>query len=52
MNSDISLSNDKENHPNNFVTSSFDWNIKVFDIRGEKLLLYKVDTGETEKICC
>ena len=47
--SDISLSNDKENHPNTFVTSNYDSNIKVWDIRGGKLPLYKVNTGETEK---
>ena len=47
--SDISLCNDKENHPNTFVTSNYDSNIKVWDIRGGKLPLYKVNTGETEK---
>ena len=39
MISDISLSNDKENHPNDYVTSNYDSNIKVFDIREEKLRL-------------
>ena len=47
--SDINLCKDKENHPNTFVTSSYDSHIKIWDIRGGKLPLYKINTGETEK---
>ena len=47
--SDISMSNDKDNHPMTFVTSSYDSNLRLWDIRGGKLPLYKINTEETEK---
>ena len=47
--SDISMSNDKDNHPTTFVTSSYDSNIRLWDIRGGRLPLYKINTEETEK---
>ena len=47
--SDISMSNDKDNHPMTFVTSSYDSNLRLWDIRGGKLPLYKINTDETEK---
>ena len=47
--SDISMSNDKDNHPMTFVTSSYDNNLRLWDIRGGKLPLYKISTDETEK---
>ena len=46
---DISMSNDKDNHPMTFVTSSYDSNLRLWDIRGGKLPLYKINTDETEK---
>ena len=47
--SDISMSNDKDNHPMTFVTSSYDSNLRLWDIRGGRLPLYKINTDETEK---
>ena len=47
--SDISMSNDKDNHPTTFVTSSYDSNLRLWDIRGGRLPLYKINTEETEK---
>jgi len=47
--SDISMSNDKDNHPMTFVTSSYDSNLRLWDIRGGRLPLYKINTEETEK---
>ena len=47
--SDISMSNDKDNHPMTFVTSSYDSYIRLWDIRGGKLHLYKISTDNTEK---
>ena len=47
--SDISMSNDKDNHPTTFVTSSYDSSLRLWDIRGGKLPLYKINTDETEK---
>ena len=47
--SDISLSNDKQNHPNTFVTSSYDSSIKIWDIRGGNAPLYKMETKSSEK---
>ena len=47
--SDISMSNDKDNHPMTFVTSSYDSNLRLWDIRGGRLPLYKIKTEETEK---
>ena len=47
--SDICMSNDKDNHPMTFATSSYDNNIKIWDIRGGRTPLYKINTGETEK---
>lgn len=47
--SDINMSNDKDNHPLTFATSSYDNYIKVWDIRGGKVPLYKIGTDETEK---
>ena len=47
--SDICMSNDKDNHPMTFGTSSYDNNIKIWDIRGGRTPLYKINTGETEK---
>jgi WD40 repeat protein len=47
--SDISMSNDKDNHPTTFVTSSYDSNLRLWDIRGGRLPLYKIKTEETEK---
>ena len=47
--SDISMSNDKDNYPMTFVTSSYDSNLRLWDIRGGKLPLYKINTDETEK---
>jgi len=47
--SDISMCNDKDNHPMTFVTSSYDSNLRLWDIRGGRLPLYKINTEETEK---
>jgi len=47
--SDISMCNDKDNHPMAFVTSSYDSNLRLWDIRGGRLPLYKINTEETEK---
>ena len=47
--SDISMSNDKDNHPMTFITSSYDNYLKVWDIRGGRVPLYKINTDETEK---
>ena len=47
--SDISMSNDKDNHPMTFITSSYDNNLKIWDIRGGKVPLIKINTDETEK---
>ena len=47
--SDISMSNDKDNHPMTFITSSYDSNLRLWDIRGGRLPLYKINTEETEK---
>jgi len=47
--SDICMSNDKDNHPMTFVTSSYDGNLKIWDIRGGRVPLYKINTDETEK---
>ena len=47
--SDISMSNDKDNHPTTFVTSSYDSILRLWDIRGGRLPLYKINTEETEK---
>ena len=47
--SDISLSNDKDNHPMTFITSSYDGYLKIWDIRGGRVPLYKISTVETEK---
>ena len=48
--SDISLCNDKENYSNTFVTSSYDSNVKIWDIRGGKLPLIKINSEEDDKI--
>ena len=47
--SDISMSNDKDNHPMTFITSSYDSCLKIWDIRGGRIPLYKINTDETEK---
>ena len=47
--SDICMSNDKDNHPMTFVTSSYDSNLRLWDIRSGKLPLYIINTDETEK---
>ena len=47
--SDISMSSDKDNHPMTFITSSYDNYLKVWDIRGGRVPLYKINTDETEK---
>ena len=47
--SDINMSNDKDEHPLTFVTSSYDGFIKIWDIRGGKVPLYKIGTEDTEK---
>ena len=47
--SDISMNNDKDNHPMTFITSSYDNWLKVWDIRGGRVPLYKINTDETEK---
>ena len=47
--SDISMSNDKDNHPMTFITSSYDNCLKIWDIRGGRVPLYKINTAETEK---
>ena len=47
--SDISMSNDKENHPNTFVSSSYDSALKIWDIRGGSVPLYKMETKSCEK---
>ena len=47
--SDINMSNDKDEHPLTFVTSSYDGFIKIWDIRGGKVPLYKISTEDTEK---
>ena len=47
--SDICMSNDKDNHPMTFVTSSYDGNLKIWDIRGGRVPLYKINTAQTEK---
>ena len=47
--SDICMSNDKDNHPMTFATSSYDNNIKLWDIRAGKIPLYKINIVETEK---
>ena len=47
--SDICMSNDKNDHPMTFVTSSYDSNLRLWDIRGGKLPLYSINTDETEK---
>lgn len=48
--SDLSLCNDKENYSNTFVTSSYDSNVKIWDIRGGRLPLIKINSEEDEKI--
>lgn len=47
--SDICMSSDKDNHPMTFVTSSYDGNLKIWDIRGGRVPLYKINTSQTEK---
>jgi WD40 repeat protein len=47
--SDICMSNDKDNHPMTFITSSYDSNLRLWDIRGGRLPLYTINTDETEK---
>ena len=47
--SDICMNNDKDNHPMTFITSSYDNNLKIWDIRGGKIPLIKINTDETEK---
>ena len=47
--SDICMSNDKDNHPMTFVTSSYDGYLKIWDIRGGRVPLYKINTAQTEK---
>ena len=47
--SDICMSNDKDNHPMTFVTSSYDSYLRLWDIRGSRLPLCKISTDETEK---
>ena len=47
--SDICMSNDKDNHPMTFITSSYDSNLRLWDIRGGRLPLYNINTDETEK---
>ena len=47
--SDISMSNDKENHPMTFVTSSYDSYLRIWDIRAGRSPLYQIGTDETEK---
>jgi WD40 repeat protein len=47
--SDISMSNDKDNYPMTFVTSSYDGYLKIWDIRAGRNPLYKISTIETEK---
>ena len=47
--SDISMSNDKDNHPMTFVTSSYESNLRLWDIRGGKIPLFQINTDETEK---
>ena len=47
--SDICMSSDKDNHPMTFVTSSYDGNLKIWDIRGGRVPLYRINTSQTEK---
>ena len=47
--SDICMSNDKDNHPMTFVTASYDGYLKIWDIRGGRVPLYKINTAQTEK---
>ena len=47
--SDICMSNDKDNHPMTFITSSYDNSLKIWDIRGGRVPLYRINTDETEK---
>ena len=47
--SGISISNDKDSHPMTFMTSSYDSILRLWDIRGGRMPLYKINTDETEK---
>ena len=47
--SDICMSSDKDNHPMTFVTASYDGNLKIWDIRGGRVPLYRINTSQTEK---